>query len=374
MRKGFTTGSCAAAASKAAAYMLLSGIVKNSIRIDTPAGTVFDTPVNNITRSLDAVTCSVTKDGGDDPDVTTGTEIFVTVKKNDKASGVKIEGGEGVGVVTKPGLDQPVGEAAINHVPREMIRDSVTEVCNLFEYTGGITVTVSVPGGEELALRTFNPRLGIEGGISIIGTSGIVEPMSESALIDTIHIELRQRKEMGFEDIVIAPGNYGQDFLKDFYGYDIDKSVKCSNYIGRTLDSVAELGFKRVLLTGHVGKLIKISGGIMNTHSSEADCRMELMAAWTLKAGGTIETATAILDCVSTEAAIEVIKTADKDLVDRAMKIAMDKMIFFMDHRLDKAAVRCGNDKPQIECIMFDNINGKLAASAGAERMLADCR
>ena len=374
MRKGFTTGSCAAAASKAAAYMLLSGDVKNSIRIDTPAGTVFDTPVNNITRSLDAVTCSVTKDGGDDPDVTTGTEIFVTVKKNDKASGVKIEGGEGVGVVTKPGLDQPVGEAAINHVPREMIRDNVTEVCNLFDYTGGITVTVSVPGGEELALRTFNPRLGIEGGISIIGTSGIVEPMSESALIDTIHIELRQRKEMGFEDIVIAPGNYGQDFLKDFYGYDIDKSVKCSNYIGRTLDSVAELGFKRVLLTGHVGKLIKISGGIMNTHSSEADCRMELMAAWTLKAGGTIETATAILDCVSTEAAIEVIKTADKDLVDRAMKIAMDKMIFFMDHRLDKAAVRCGNDKPQIECIMFDNINGKLAASAGAERMLADCR
>ncbi|SCX86803.1 cobalt-precorrin 5B C1-methyltransferase [Lachnospiraceae bacterium XPB1003] len=374
MRKGFTTGSCAAAASKAAAYMLLSGDVKNSIRIDTPAGTVFDTPVNNITRSLDAVTCSVTKDGGDDPDVTTGTEIFVTVKKNDKASGVKIEGGEGVGVVTKPGLDQPVGEAAVNHVPREMIRDNVTEVCNLFDYTGGITVTVSVPGGEELALRTFNPRLGIEGGISIIGTSGIVEPMSESALIDTIHIELRQRKEMGFEDIVIAPGNYGQDFLKDFYGYDIDKSVKCSNYIGRTLDSVAELGFKRVLLTGHVGKLIKISGGIMNTHSSEADCRMELMAAWTLKAGGTIETATAILDCVSTEAAIEVIKTADKDLVDRAMKIAMDKMIFFMDHRLDKAAVRCGNDKPQIECIMFDNINGKLAASAGAERMLADCR
>lgn len=374
MRKGFTTGSCAAAASKAAAYMLLSGIVKNSIRIDTPAGTVFDTPVNNITRSLDAVTCSVTKDGGDDPDVTTGTEIFVTVKKNDKASGVKIEGGEGVGVVTKPGLDQPVGEAAINHVPREMIRDNVTEVCNLFDYTGGITVTVSVPGGEELALRTFNPRLGIEGGISIIGTSGIVEPMSESALIDTIHIELRQRKEMGFEDIVIAPGNYGQDFLKEFYGYDIDKSVKCSNYIGRTLDSVAELGFKRVLLTGHVGKLIKISGGIMNTHSSEADCRMELMAAWTLKAGGTIETATAILGCVSTEAAIEVIKTADKDLVDRAMKIAMDKMIFFMDHRLDKAAVRCGNDKTQIECIMFDNINGKLAASAGAERMLADCR
>ena len=374
MRKGFTTGSCAAAASKAAAYMLLSGIVKNSIRIDTPAGTVFDTPVNNITRSLDAVTCSVTKDGGDDPDVTTGTEIFVTVKKNDKASGVKIEGGEGVGVVTKPGLDQPVGEAAINHVPREMIRDNVTEVCNLFDYTGGITVTVSVPGGEELALRTFNPRLGIEGGISIIGTSGIVEPMSESALIDTIHIELRQRKEMGFEDIVIAPGNYGQDFLKNFYGYDIDKSVKCSNYIGRTLDSVAELGFKRVLLTGHVGKLIKISGGIMNTHSSEADCRMELMAAWTLKAGGTIETATAILDCVSTEAAIEVIKTADKDLVDRAMKIAMDKMIFFMDHRLDKAAVRCGNDKTQIECIMFDSINGKLAASAGAERMLADCR
>ncbi|MCR5208761.1 MAG: cobalt-precorrin-5B (C(1))-methyltransferase CbiD [Lachnospiraceae bacterium] len=371
MRNGFTTGSCAAAAAKAAVFMLLSGNEKKTIGINTPAGVLFSTAVNNISRTEESVTCSVTKDGGDDPDVTTGMEIFVTVEKNDQNSGIVIKGGKGVGVVTRPGLDQPVGEAAINHVPREMIRENVAEVCSLFDHTEGITVTVSVPGGEELALKTFNPRLGIEGGISIIGTSGIVEPMSESALIETIYIELRQRREMGFEDIVIAPGNYGRDFLKSSYGFDVDKSVKCSNYIGKTLDSVAGLGFKRVLLTGHVGKLIKISGGIMNTHSAEGDCRMELMAAWALKAGADAEMANRILDCISTEAAIEVMNSYDKNLVPGAMERAMDKMIFHMDHRLEKAALRYGKEKPQIESIMFDNINGKLAASAGAEEMLA---
>lgn len=184
---------------------------------------------------------------------------------------INIDGGDGVGRVTKPGLDQPVGNAAINHVPREMIEKEVREVCELLDFKGTLDITISVPKGNELAERTFNPRLGIVGGISILGTSGIVEPMSSQALIDTIRVELRQRYSLGYDYVAVAPGNYGLDFMKESYGYDLDRSVKCSNFIGETIDMAADMGFKRMLLTGHIGKLIKVAGGIMNTHSREAD-------------------------------------------------------------------------------------------------------
>ena len=216
MRYGFTTGSCAAAASKAAAYMLLTGKLKQNITIQTPKGILFQTEILEITRSETEVTCAVRKDGGDDPDITSGTLIFSTVRfadrekkipgqNNRQLSGIHVEamqekravicidGGEGVGRVTKPGLDQPVGNAAINHVPREMIEKEVQEVCTLADFSGELHITISVPDGEHLAEQTFNPRLGIVGGISILGTSGVVEPMSSQALLDTIKVEWNRR-------------------------------------------------------------------------------------------------------------------------------------------------------------------------------------
>lgn len=219
MRYGFTTGSCAAAAAKAAAYMLLTGRPKKEVTIRTPKGILYHAEILDIHRKEQEVSCAVEKNGGDDPDITTGAKIYAKASclKN-KGQEIIIDGGTGIGRVTRKGLDQPVGNAAINHVPREMIKKEVLEVCRLADYQGSLKIEISVPDGERLAAWTFNPRLGIVGGISILGTSGIVEPMSSQAVLDTIFLELRQRRESGFDYVAVSPGNYGLDFMKQTYG------------------------------------------------------------------------------------------------------------------------------------------------------------
>ncbi len=367
MRYGFTTGSCAAAAAKAAAYMLLSGKKKTEITIETPKGIPFNAQILDIERSENQVSCAVQKDGGDDPDITTGALICAAVSfaysqepeaklsdKNDKTH-IIIDGGAGVGRVTKPGLDQPVGNAAINHVPREMITAEVSQVCRLLDYKGSLSVIISVPDGEEIAKQTFNPRLGIVGGISILGTSGIVEPMSNQALLDTIRVELNQRKALGYDYVVVSPGNYGLDFMKNTYNYDLDKSVKCSNFIGQTIDMAVELGFKKLLLAGHIGKLIKVAGGIMNTHSREADARMELMAAFAVKMGVEADKVCQILESVTTEEAVRILSESGK--LAQVMDYAMERICFYLNKR--------ARDKIEIDCIMYANEFGELAKSKG---------
>ena len=368
MRYGFTTGSCAAAAAKAAAYMLLSGRQKNTITIETPKGIPYTADILEITRGEKAVQCAVRKDGGDDPDITSGALIYAEVSLTDHTrtqatdTRIHIDGGIGVGRVTKPGLDQPVGNAAINHVPREMIAKEVLEVCDLMDYKGNLQVIISVPEGEAIAKQTFNPRLGIVGGISILGTSGIVEPMSNQALLDTIRVELNQRRAEGFDYIAVAPGNYGLDFMKKAYGYDLDKSVKCSNFIGVTIDMAVECGFTRMLLTGHIGKLIKVAGGIMNTHSKEADCRMELLSAFAIHEGAGADVAAKILDCVATEEAVRLLREAGKQ--QEVMDYAMERIMFYLNKR--------AAGKLQIEVILYSNEFGELAKSAGAEKFLQE--
>lgn len=364
MRYGFTTGSCAAAAAKAAAYMLLSGRQKNTITIETPKGIPYTAEILEITRGEKAVQCAVRKDGGDDPDITSGALIYAEVSLTDHTrtqatdTRIHIDGGIGVGRVTKPGLDQPVGNAAINHVPREMIAKEVLEVCDLMDYKGNLQAIISVPEGEAIAKQTFNPRLGIVGGISILGTSGIVEPMSNQALLDTIRVELNQRRAEGFDYIAVAPGNYGLDFMKKAYGYDLDKSVKCSNFIGVTIDMAVECGFTRMLLTGHIGKLIKVAGGIMNTHSKEADCRMELLSAFAIHEGAGADVAAKILDCVATEEAVRLLREAGKQ--QEVMDYAMERIMFYLNKR--------AGGRMQIDCIMYDNTFGELAKSKEADR------
>lgn len=362
MRSGFTTGSCAAAAAKAACMMLFSDRKVSHINIITPKGTAFETQIEDITINEGVVSCCVVKDGGDDPDITTGAKIFATASLSDKdydGVKVKIVGGKGVGVVTKPGLDQPIGEYAINSVPRNMIRTAVEDVCETYGVQGEILIVISVPNGETIAKNTFNPRLGIEGGISIIGTSGVVEPMSSKAILDTIFVELRQKKSMGWESVVITPGNYGQRFLKEKFGYDIERSVKCSNFIGETIDSVCELDFKKMLLIGHIGKLVKIAGGIMNTHSREADCRMEIISSAAVLEGAGDKVARGILKCSTTQEAIDVLKNQDTDFFDNVMDRIMNRIVFYLDKRAE--------GKVKIDCIMFSNENGILATSKGAK-------
>lgn len=306
LRLGYTTGSCAAAAAKAATWMLLTGKEKAHIFLDTPKGIRLDLKVEQITISPEEVSCAIEKDGGDDPDVTKGALIFATVRRR-KEPGIVIDGGLGVGRVTKKGLDQPVGNAAINSVPRQMIRSNVQEVLDLMDYRGGMDVVISVPQGEELARKTFNPRLGIVGGISILGTTGIVEPMSEKALVDTIRVELNQRRANGAEYVLLTPGNYGSEFIHRELGLDLGYAVQVSNFVGEALDLCRELGFRGALLIGHIGKLVKLAGNMMNTHSKYGDCRMEILAAYAGASGAPQEIIGQILDGVACDDALEIL-------------------------------------------------------------------
>lgn len=256
-------------AAKAAVMTVLNDEIVITTQITLPKGESISIDITDTQIDGDSVTCTVKKYSGDDPDITNGILVCATVRKN--SGGIKIDGGVGVGRVTRNGLDQPVGNAAINSVPRQMIRNSINEICG--DYDGGFDVIISVPNGEEIAKKTFNSRLGIEGGISILGTSGIVEPMSEKALLDTIFLELNTRKSAGDSIAVLVPGNYGEDFAKKTFG--IKNTVQCSNYIGDAIDYASDLGFSDILIISHMGKLVKLGSGIMNTHSKYADGRME---------------------------------------------------------------------------------------------------
>ena len=355
MKYGFTTGSCAAAASGAAAYMLLTGKTKTDITVETPSGRIFKAAILDIKRSENSVSCAVRKTAGDDPDITDGALIYSEVSIRE--SGFSIDGGKGVGRVTRPGLDQPVGAAAINRVPREMIEKKVREVCSFTGYSGGLKIIISVPEGERLAEKTFNPKLGIAGGISILGTSGIVEPMSERAFIETIRLELRQKRAEGERRAVISPGNYGREFMKKSYGFDLDRSVKCGNFIGLTVDMAKEEGFAELLLVGHIGKLIKVAGGIMNTHSREADCRMEILASLGLLCGADGGTARSILRCALTDEAVEILEEAG--IKQAVMDMAVERICGNLERRTEKM---------KIECMMFSNKFGELGKSREAEK------
>ena len=352
LRYGYTTGSCAAAASKAAAAMLLSGKEISYVELHTPKGIDLRLEVLDISREDNAVSCAIQKDGGDDPDVTNGILIYAKVSREpaDEAQ-IIIDGGIGVGRVTKPGLEQLVGAAAINKVPRQMIRENLEAVCEQYHYHGKLSVVISIPSGVELAAKTFNPRLGIVGGISVLGTSGIVEPMSEQALIDTIRVEMRQKLANGMEYLLVVPGNYGIDFLDQYgHGLQLEDAVKCSNFVGEALDAAVEFGAKGVLLVGHIGKFVKLAGGIMNTHSHNADARMELLTVHASLLGAPVELLQKMMECVTTDDALKYLKEAD--LMEPVMERIMEKMEFYVNQR--------AQHQLELGVITFSNVFGIL--------------
>ncbi|MDR0630353.1 MAG: cobalt-precorrin-5B (C(1))-methyltransferase CbiD [Treponema sp.] len=310
LRRGYTTGTCAAAAAGAAAWMLLYQSPCSKWRFTTPKGIELTLDIRDTFFSVHTASCAVRKDSGDDPDVTNGILVYAQVCKTPK-TGIVIEGGQGVGRVTKPGLDQQVGEAAINSGPRRMITRECQGVCAAGAYTGGLIVRISIPGGEDLAVRTFNPRVGIIGGISVLGTSGIVEPMSEKAYADTIRVELNQIRSVDKQHkkgVIFTIGNFGETFVRDTLGLSLATQVKCSNFIGEALASASELDFTRILLVGHIGKLVKLGIGILNTHSSHGDGRIETLLCCALEAGASLEVLRDIKDCVSTDAALDILR------------------------------------------------------------------
>ena len=359
LRLGYTTGSCAAAASKAAAWMLLTGKRREQITLETPKGITLELPVHEIAMEETKVRCAIEKDGGDDPDVTKGTLIFAEVFLCEKP-GITIDGGFGVGRVTKPGLDQPVGAAAINSVPRKMIRENLEEVCRLTDYEGGLSVIISVPEGETLAKKTFNPRLGIVGGISILGTTGIVEPMSEAALIETIHVELRQRRVNGAEYVLLTPGNYGTEYIRSHIPLDEKLAVQTSNFIGDSLDYCRELGFKGTLLVGHIGKLVKLAGGMMNTHSKYGDCRMHILAAHAGAVGLQASRVEEMLDCATCDDGLRILK--EEGLYEQTLHHLTRKIGVMLQYR--------AGEQMEVGAILFSREYGFLSETENAQSLL----
>lgn len=360
MRFGYTTGTCAAAASKAAAQMLLSGEEIREIPFLTPKGIWLDLEILHIEKGEDFVSCAVRKDAGDDPDMTDGLEIFCRVKKI-RDSKIVLDGGPGVGRVTKKGLEQPVGNAAINKVPRSMILKAAEDVCSEYDYEGGLEIVISVPKGEEAARKTFNPRLGIQGGISILGTSGIVEPMSESALIKTIEVEMRQRIENGSRFLLVTPGNYGSAYLKEHMYLPLEEAMKCSNYVGETIDMAVSMGVEGILFVSHIGKFIKVAAGIMNTHSRCADARAEVLAANAMRAGISAKTALDILNTVTTDEALVLIEREGK--LQDTIKEVTDRISYYLHHH--------AYDRMKLGAVIFSNEFGYLGETEKAGELMA---
>lgn len=353
MRYGYTTGTCAAAASKAALLMLFQKQEFPYVSIHVPKGYDLLLEVENIKQGEKSVSCAIKKDGGDDPDVTSGAFIYAQVTLCDTI-GIHIDGGVGVGRVSKKGLQQAIGEAAINKVPKEMMKASLQEVCAQHNYTGGVQVIISVPRGEELAKKTLNSMLGIIGGISILGTSGIVEPMSEKAFIDCIEVEMKIKKAMNLNSLFITPGNYGQQFAHE--QFQLENPLKCSNYIGETIDYAIQYHIAKILFIAHIGKFIKVAGGIMNTHSSHGDARMEILEAIAIQNGGDLNLAQNILTCMTTEEAIDYIQ--QNSHATEILTGVIQRILYYLHRRAR------GNIAFQI--VLFSNQHGELAHSEHA--------
>ncbi len=355
MKSGYTTGTCAAIAAKAAAKMLLRQRPVVAEHIITPSGKRIETEILFARYDALSAKCAVKKNSGDDPDITNGVLVWAEVTK--ERYGISIDGGEGVGRVTKPGLDQPVGAAAINSVPRIMIAEAVSGVIDECGAECGARIVISIPDGAELAKKTFNPRLGIEGGISVLGTSGIVEPMSAKAITDTVAAELNVRRAAGKDYVIITPGNYGRDYARSELGIDIDAAVKCSNYIGDTMDMIAEKGFKGFVLIGHAGKLIKLAAGIMNTHSSAADGRMEVLCAHAALCGAPIALLERIERSAATDEAISALK--EYGLLEPVMDRIKNRIDFYIRKRV--------GDSIRYAFIVFSNAHGGLCRGGDEE-------
>ena len=370
MRTGYTTGTCAAAAAGAAAFFVCSGRKLSHAAVLLPDGSEALLPLTwDVGEPL---RCGVYKDAGDDPDVTDGTLVCAEVRdlleaqkegqesgfaaiaeqrsvyRDDRYPGLCLLGGQGVGTVTKKGLSCPVGFPAINPIPRQMI---LAEAARARKRAGcperELMITVSIPEGEALAARTFNPKLGIVGGISILGTSGIVHPMSEAALVETIRLEIRVRAGEGRRLLAVAPGNYGERFLKETMGLSLDSFVKCSNFIGDTFRMMKEEHIEKVLLAGHVGKLIKVAGGVMNTHSRFGDRRMEILEDCALSVGMPKEQAEQLrLMNTTEEAAGYLVETGwlpavmqeaarrGKEVLEKQFGVKTEILLFSMEHGL----------------------------------------
>ncbi|MDT2830543.1 cobalt-precorrin-5B (C(1))-methyltransferase CbiD [Vagococcus carniphilus] len=361
MRKGYTTGSCATAASVAATHLLLNEEECEEVVVLSPVDKEIRIPIESIERVDDKTAiASVRKNGGDDADATHGMLIYSKVTLRDDAE-VTIEGGEGIGRVTQEGLLVPIGKPAINPKPRKMIGDNIRKMLG---ESRGADILIFAPEGYEIAKQTMNRNLGIIGGISILGTTGIVTPMSEDSWKAAISIELEMKKKQGFEKIVLSPGNYGEDFAVNKMMIDETKIVSMSNFVGYVLKEVQRIGFEEVLMIGHLGKLIKVSAGIFSTHSKDADARAEILVANLALMGMPIPDLERVSKCLTTEAAGDIISETGYEGV---YQIIADKIKFRSEKLL-----KYRDPKVKVDVVLFSSKTGLLSSTKPIKELMEE--
>lgn len=316
LKYGYTTGSCARIAVRAALKSLLLGIEEKTEHLVLRDDLEFDLEILDRKKTEKTASCAVRKYSGDDPDITNGTLIYAEVSVSEsEQKEITIDGGNGIGRVTKKGLDQPVGAAAINSGPRKSITEEAEAIAAAAGFAGKISIVISAPEGEVLAKKTFNEKLGITGGISILGTTGILEPMSDRAVIETVKANLQVVRAAGYEKVVLVPGNIGETFATQVLGVSEAQVVQCSNYIGDALLLAAKQEFTSICLVGHVGKMVKLAGKMMNTHSMYGDCRKEIVAAYAALYGCSRDGIRAIMDSVSTDDMVEILRNESESVL-----------------------------------------------------------
>ncbi len=347
LRTGITTGTCAAGAAKASAIYLTSGKIPESVTVKNPDGLEFHMPVSREGEYF----CVVKDSGGDKSDITNGAKILARVEILDGEGGIEFVAGNGVGTVTLPGLKIPPGEPAINPVPREMIRLAIREIIPL----KSVRVIISVPGGEALAQRTFNPRLGIVGGISILGTTGIVKPMNESALLESLTLEMSMIHSLGFSEVYIAFAGTGEKFTRKIFHLDGRNVIQCGNYPGHVLDESARLGFTYAIICGHPGKMLKVAAGNFITHSRIADGRLESLCTHLALIGAGQNLIRRIYNTNTTNEAIDIIRA--------------EGFCGVWENIAEVIARKCRertNDALKVDAVLFDDEGKILGASHGA--------
>jgi len=356
-RTGYTTGSCATAAAKVAALMILRQDAIANVSIVTPSGVTLNLTVRDASVQGNIATAAIEKDGGDDIDATHGMLIYAQVRLNDSGD-IVIRGGEGVGVVNRKGVGLPVGEAAINKTPRQTIEAAVREVIGPQR---GADIVIFAPEGEERAKKTYNGRLGILGGISIIGTTGIVTPMSDESWKKSLSLELEMKRAQGMDKVILVPGNHGERFVQEQLGVNSDYVVTMSNFVGYMLKEAERMRYKHILLVGHFGKLVKVAAGIFHTHSHIADGRMETLIANLALLGAPYELMQQIDGCTTTEEAMEFINQAGYQAVYQQIANRIKQRV--------EQLFRFAPEPPCCDVVLFSFDNQILGSSLPAEQL-----
>ena len=360
MKKGYTTGTCAQAAAKGAVRMLITGKKVETIEVETASGQKLDLKLIAQGIGTDFSRCAVIKDSGDDPDITNGAKICAEVRFSQK-SGITLRGGKGVGLVTKPGLAVGVGESAINPVPRQMIMDELWPYLSSLDKSAGqkgFEVVISVPQGEELAKQTFNPRLGIEGGISILGTTGIVEPKSLAAYKVSLALQLDLLKASGKNRVALVLGYVGDKFCKETLGLEDDSIVKIGDHVGFMLEECVSKGIKEVFLAGHIGKLAKVANGQFNTHCQFGDGRLDTIAHYAKLSGASERVIRELSIQKTAEAAIEILR--ENNLQETFNKLA--EAVIASINKLVKGALK-------VNCFVL-SLNAQVLGSSESSASL----